>query len=283
MITQAAFVLMADEPLVWKSGLTRFSRNPDSIISNLNRAYDNAIVLRESIGSETLSFIQLAIYEMNKAKKSKSPVVELQKVNDNLLAFYGTVDDQIGMIPRVEKCGLKYDPQKLEMIKSLVAEEKIDYYRIVNVVVSKCNYTIKCIPKNSSRQKISQIAIDISPKSHYSRGRDGLGNEQIYGLNEEDHSTFIFHITGSAVTGLADYEEIADDSTTMIFKHPHGLNVAGEKIKTYFAKIKGEIGDEKDAYGKAVKIDADDCMINRGIMHGGGLHTQKVNVNVKEV
>lgn len=144
--------------------------NPDSIISNLNRAYDNAIVLRESIGSETLSFIQLAIYEMNKAKKSRSPVVELQKVNDNLLAFYGTVDDQIDsenirniikagkrieridlfarlgasrkelerevdrMIPRVEKCGLKYDPQKLETIKSLVAEEKIDYYRIVNVV-----------------------------------------------------------------------------------------------------------------------------------------------------
>ena len=29
-----AFVLLADEPLVWKSGLTRFSRNPDSFIVN---------------------------------------------------------------------------------------------------------------------------------------------------------------------------------------------------------------------------------------------------------
>jgi len=29
-----AFVLMADEPIVWKSGLTRFSRNPDSFIVN---------------------------------------------------------------------------------------------------------------------------------------------------------------------------------------------------------------------------------------------------------
>ena len=29
-----AFVLMADEPLVWRSGLTRFSRNPDSFIVN---------------------------------------------------------------------------------------------------------------------------------------------------------------------------------------------------------------------------------------------------------
>lgn len=29
-----AFVLMAQEPYVWKSGLTRFSRNPDSFIVN---------------------------------------------------------------------------------------------------------------------------------------------------------------------------------------------------------------------------------------------------------
>ena len=144
--------------------------NPDSIISNLNRAYDNAIVLRESIGSETLSFIQLAIYEMNKAAKSKAPLVDLQKVNDNLLAFYGTVDDQIDsenirniikagkrieridlyarlgmpqkelerevhrMMPRVMRSGLKYDAHKLEMIQNLVDTEDLDYYRIVNEV-----------------------------------------------------------------------------------------------------------------------------------------------------
>lgn len=146
--------------------------NPDSIISNLNRAYDNAIVLRESIGSETLAFIQLAIYEMNRAAQSKAPMVELQKVNDDLLAFYGTVDDQIDsenirniikagkrieridmyarlgasqkelrrevhrMIPRVEKCGLKYDPQKLDRISNLVEEDNLDYYRIVSEVES---------------------------------------------------------------------------------------------------------------------------------------------------
>lgn len=142
--------------------------NEDSIISNLNRAYDNAIVLRESIGSETLAYIQLAIYEMNKAAKSKAPAIEMQKVNDNLLAFYGVVDDQIDsenirniikagkrieridlfarlgatrkqlqreverMIPRVSKSGLIYDPHKLENIKDLVMAEQIDYYKIIN-------------------------------------------------------------------------------------------------------------------------------------------------------
>lgn len=144
--------------------------NPDSIISNLNRAYDNAIVLRESIGSECLAYIQLAIYEMNRAVQSKAPMIELQKVNDNLLAFYGIVDDQIDsenvrniikagkrieridmyarlgvekkelerevhrMIPRVERSGLEYDSGKLDIIMNLIDTEQPDYYQIVNVV-----------------------------------------------------------------------------------------------------------------------------------------------------
>lgn len=143
---------------------------PDSIISNLNRAYDNAIVLRESIGSECLAYIQLAIYEMNKAAKSKSPLIELQMVNDNLLAFYGIADDRIDsenvrniikagkrieridmyarlgvkkselmreihrMIPRVERSGLEYDTKKLQEIQKLMEEDVIDYYKIVSEV-----------------------------------------------------------------------------------------------------------------------------------------------------
>lgn len=143
---------------------------PDSIISNLTRAYDNAIVLRDSIGSESLAYIQLAIYEMNKAAKSKSPLVELQKVNDNILAFYGIADDIIDsenirniikagkrieridmyarlgvgkkeltreisrMIPRVERSGLEYDADKLKNIRSLIEQEAIDYYKIVDEV-----------------------------------------------------------------------------------------------------------------------------------------------------
>jgi len=165
-----AFVLMAEEPLVWKSGLTRFSRNPDSIISNLNRAYDNAIVLRESIGSETLSYIQLALYEINKAGESKAPLIELQHTLDDQMAFWGTADDQIDaeqirniikagkrieridlyarlcmkrealerevhrMIPRVERSGLEYDPGRLESLKMLVKEPQLNYYRIVREV-----------------------------------------------------------------------------------------------------------------------------------------------------
>lgn len=144
--------------------------NPDSIFSNLNRAYDNAIVLREEIGSETLSYIQLALYDMNKAKVSRSPMIELQHVVDNILAFWGIVDDSIDseqvrniiktgkrierldlyarlgidrkemirevhrLEPRIERSGIKYDKEKINMIKELVDAPIIDYYKIVNIL-----------------------------------------------------------------------------------------------------------------------------------------------------
>lgn len=144
--------------------------NPDSILSNLNRAYDNAIVLRESIGSETLSYVQLALYEMHKAKISRSPLIELQRALDDLMAFWGTADDQIDLeqvrniikagkriervdlyarlgmkrealvrevhrcIPRVERSGLAYAPERLSALKCLVEAPELNYDRIVREV-----------------------------------------------------------------------------------------------------------------------------------------------------
>ena len=144
--------------------------NPDSILSNLNRAYDNAIVLRESIGSETLSYIQLAIYDMNKAKVSRAPLIEMQRVIDNILAFWGMADDSIDsecvrniiktgkrierldlyarfgvpqkelvrevarLAPRIERSGIAYDKAKIDSLKELVGTSEIDYYRVVNEV-----------------------------------------------------------------------------------------------------------------------------------------------------
>jgi len=67
----------------------------NSIYSNLLRAYDNCITLREEIGTETVAYIQLALYELQKAGRSPAPLVELQRVDDNILAFWGMVDDSI--------------------------------------------------------------------------------------------------------------------------------------------------------------------------------------------
>ncbi len=141
--------------------------NTNSIYSNLLRAYDNAILLREEIGSDTLSYIQLAVYEMEQASRSNSPLIELQRVLDNLLAFWGIADDWIDsemvrniikagkrlerldlyarlklgrerierelcrLRPRLERSAICYNKKCFALLEELVNTESMDYGRIV--------------------------------------------------------------------------------------------------------------------------------------------------------
>ncbi|MCI5729968.1 MAG: alpha-E domain-containing protein [Eubacterium sp.] len=142
----------------------------NSIFSNLNRAYDNAIELRETIGSEALSYIQLAIYDMNKAKISDAPLIDLQKVMDNLHAFWGVIDDEVDdercrntmligkrveridlygrlkldrkamtrevqrLAGRIDRSAIHYQKSMLEELQQLVEAEPLDYHHIVQDV-----------------------------------------------------------------------------------------------------------------------------------------------------
>lgn len=144
--------------------------DPNSIYSNLIRAYDNAVVLREAIGSETLAYIQLAVYAMNRAAVSEAPLLELQRVTDNIVAFWGIADDSIDdaavrnliklgkrmeridiyarlhMQPtelqrevkrlnsRIENCNVNYNYKKLMHLNYLVEEDRLDYQAIVEEV-----------------------------------------------------------------------------------------------------------------------------------------------------
>ena len=75
-------------------------KNPDSIYSNLSRAYDNAIVLRSFITSETLAFVQLALNRLERGALADSAFLETQRVADWLLAFWGSVDDKVADVER---------------------------------------------------------------------------------------------------------------------------------------------------------------------------------------
>lgn len=118
--------------------------------------------------------------------------------------------------------------------------------------VEKCNFTIKCIPQNTCRQRIEDVTISVLPPVVYSWGKDGLGNTQIYGPNNIPHDTFVFRIEGKAIIESCEYEEIADEKSVMIFRHPHGLSAAGEKIKEYHKKL--QIPQDESALEKALYV-----------------------------
>ncbi len=139
-------------------------KNPDSIISNLMRAYDNAVILREFLGSETLSYIQMAVYAIQKAKRGEETLVDLMHVTDYILAFWGSIDDEVDdatarniikagkrmerldlyirlgikgsvdlirqynrLVPRLENSGLKYSQSVLDTLEPMLREPNLNY------------------------------------------------------------------------------------------------------------------------------------------------------------
>ena len=164
----------------WDSSAERIcfdEANPESLYQSLIFAYDNAIVLRDEIGSDTFSYIQMAVYEMNSAKKSPAPLLHLQKVNDNIAAFWGMADDIIsdenvrGIIKlgkriervdlfarnnagndeirrevkrltyRIAKTGLHYNAETLADLNKLSEKESIDRNEIIRKVESLIKFS----------------------------------------------------------------------------------------------------------------------------------------------
>lgn len=66
-----------------------------SVAYSLSMAYDNSIVLREQIDTETVAYIQLAYNNVLRSFNGECRVFDLQKVIDNLMSFWGAVDDYI--------------------------------------------------------------------------------------------------------------------------------------------------------------------------------------------
>jgi len=144
--------------------------DPNSIMSNLNRAYGNAIMLREEVGTECIAYIQLAMYEMEKAKKSDAPLLYFQRVQDNIMAFFGICDDLIAnenarniikvgkrveridlfarthkdkvsilrevkrLDARIKRTNLKYNEGVIENLYNLLEEDILDYRAMVEQI-----------------------------------------------------------------------------------------------------------------------------------------------------
>lgn len=102
-------------------------QNPYSVRAAVDAMLGNGMVLRETITSPTLAYLQMAQGAMELAAGSESPGVELQWVLDDIMAFRGSFDDSVeeefarnitktgGMVERISmmlRLGLQ--PQRLE-------------------------------------------------------------------------------------------------------------------------------------------------------------------------
>ena len=77
-------------------GMLYDENNPSSVISAQKCAMDNAILLREDIMSETLSYLEMSVALMRKCKEiADKQLTSLQSVIDWSLAFWGSAEQRI--------------------------------------------------------------------------------------------------------------------------------------------------------------------------------------------
>ncbi len=77
-------------------GMLYDEKNPGSVFSAQSYAMDNAILLREDIMSETLSYLEMSVALMKKCKKAGDKhLASLQPVIDWSLAFWGSAEQRI--------------------------------------------------------------------------------------------------------------------------------------------------------------------------------------------
>ena len=148
--------------------------NPDSLYSNMKRAYDNAVVLRDELSSTVLSYVQLALDTFEACRRTTAPLLELQQVLDDLLAFWGGADDYVEEedCRNILKCG-KY-VERLDLCIRLDYHGKDlekEYRKLCNRLKrTSLNYS------GENLQRLEEIILkEEDSKSHYKEALICLG------------------------------------------------------------------------------------------------------------
>lgn len=89
---------------------------PSSILCSALYANGNAMMLREIVGSECLSYVELALRAMADAELSETPMLLFQRAVDCIMAFKGAVFDTI------------QDRNAYNVIRCGFGVERLDFY-----------------------------------------------------------------------------------------------------------------------------------------------------------
>lgn len=147
---------------------------PESLLSTADAMLGNGMVLREILGTQTLSYVQMAVSAIEDASTSRSWDMQLQWVMDDIMAFRGSYAESIEesqvrntircgasvervgtslrlevddveldkeltkLLARLERSHLEYDQEKLEFIQNFLInkEEVMNRFDLLNCVES---------------------------------------------------------------------------------------------------------------------------------------------------
>ena len=123
--------------------------NPSSIIYFLNCAKNNAVILRNVLTSETLSYVQMVNCLVEQELSTKIDISKLQEVTDLIMAFWGALHDFCGY-------GVSYEVLLGKYI------ERIDLYNRFEEdeeKIERCSQRIKNFERVLDEVKSGEIVV----------------------------------------------------------------------------------------------------------------------------
>lgn len=119
---------------------------------------------------------------------------------------------------------------------------KFQYYMEIefsNPIINH-SYSVKCSPKGTMRQSITELKIDIGPcDGKLGENVDVFGNHIYYGDMREPHDKFYISVEGSAATSTCDRrEEPVDGQALGLYKYASKYTKPGPCIKEYLSELK---------------------------------------------
>jgi uncharacterized alpha-E superfamily protein len=150
--------------------------DPDSISAAFYSAYDNAMVIRNSIGSEALAYIQMAMDVFHSCRDTKNIRLAFMPVMDYLLAFWGSIDDKLfdGEARTIIKCG--------KLVERLDLYFRFNYeHKLINSEYEKLCHVIARAPKGLCNTQHLAILVEVMAVENSYRERQ---EEVLISLNK---------------------------------------------------------------------------------------------------
>lgn len=110
-------------------------------------------------------------------------------------------------------------------------------------------FSLKCIPKNTSTQRIYSLEYNIDPVEKINNTTDGFGNSIYIGHCLEPHDHFGFNISGIV---WVDYSKAEKEVLNRIFLYESTYVTLSREMKEFYSKI--EINHEDSNFNKALSI-----------------------------
>lgn len=145
--------------------------DPNSVVSNMVRAYDNGVILRDELSSISLSYIQMSLDCMRNSDKHIGLVYQLTPVKDYIYAFWGCIDDHVEdeECRNIIKCGRYLE--RMDLYVRLGAS-----YEAVYKEYCKFLNRLDKIRINYHKDEVDKLAIFLADAEEYEKNRENALN-----------------------------------------------------------------------------------------------------------